>query len=68
MSDDTPIATGWLVKDGDGVRATLTDLLGVVTVIVGVPAIRDGVRGYALTATVRLPDHLKLPWEEDAPS
>ena len=68
MTDNKPIATGWLVKDGDGVRATLTDRLGTVTVIVGVPEIRDGVRGYALEARVlSMPDHLKLPWEEAAP-
>ena len=59
------IATGWLVKDGDGIRAELVDLLGAVTVIIGVPAMRDGVRGYAVTARlVSLPEHLKLPWEE----
>ena len=65
--DDTPFATGWLVKDGDGVRATLTDLLGTVTAIVGVPEIRDGVRGYALEARVlSIPEHLRMPWEEEA--
>jgi hypothetical protein len=63
MSSNT-IATGWLVKHGDGVRAEMVDLLGAVTVIVGVPEIRDGVRGYALSAMVVLPDELKLPWEE----
>jgi len=62
------IASGWLVKDGDGIRGELVDLLGAVTVITGVPAIRDGVRGYALTARlVSLPDGLKLPWEEETP-
>lgn len=61
---DPHMAVGWMVKDGDGIRAEMVDLLGAVTVITGVPAIRDGVRGYALTARVIMPDSLKLPWEE----
>lgn len=61
---DPHMAVGWMVKDGDGIRAEMVDLLGAITVITGVPAIRDGVRGYALTARVIMPDSLKLPWEE----
>lgn len=61
---DPHMATGWLVKDGDGIRAEMVDLLGAITVITGVPEIRDGVRGYALTARVVMPDWLKLPGEE----
>ena len=38
-------------------------LLGAITVITGVPEIRDGVRGYALEARVVIPDDLKLPFE-----
>lgn len=61
---DPHMAVGWMVKDGDGIRAEMVDLLGAITVITGVPAICDGVRGYALTARVIMPDSLKLPWEE----
>jgi hypothetical protein len=69
MSNHTSIGTGWLVRDGDGIKGTLTDLLGVETVIIGVPAIRDGVRGYVIEARVAtMPAHLRMPWDEEAPS
>jgi hypothetical protein len=68
MSNHTSIGTGWLVRDGDGIKGILTDLLGVETVIIGVPAIRDGVRGYVIEARVAaMPGHLRMPWDEDAP-
>jgi hypothetical protein len=61
---DKPM-TGFLWRDGDGVRGELVDALDCITVIVGTPAVRDGVRGYALTATVVISDQLKFPFEED---
>lgn len=68
MSNHTSIGTGWLVRDGDGIKGILTDLLGVETVIIGVPAIRDGVRGYVIEARVAtMPGHLQMPWDEDVP-
>lgn len=68
MSNHTSLGTGWLVRDGDGIKGTLTDLLGVETVIIGVPAIRDGVRGYVIEARVAtMPAHLQMPWDEDVP-
>jgi hypothetical protein len=63
--DDPPVMTGWLIKDGDGVRAEMVDRLGAITIITGTPEVRNGVRGYALVARVVLPESLKLPWEED---
>jgi hypothetical protein len=67
--DDPPVMTGWLIKDGDGVRAELVDLLGAVTIMTGTPEVRNGVRGYALVARLgAVPEHLRMPWEEDVPS
>lgn len=59
--------TGFATLSGGVLDARLTDLWGFVTVVHGTPEVRAGVRGWALTATVIVPDGLKLPWDDEVP-
>ncbi len=67
MSAPDPLAsTGFLVRDGDNVTADLVDEFGFVRRIRGVPAVVDGVRGYALTSElVYVPVAYRIPGVDD---
>ena len=57
--------TGFATLSGGVLEARLTDVWGFITSIHGTPETRAGVRGWALTATVIVPEGLKIPWETD---
>lgn len=58
--------SGFLWCDGEDVRGTLVDALGFVTEIHGTRKVRNGVPGYELTATVVVPEGMRIPWLDES--
>jgi hypothetical protein len=58
---------GFLHKTETGIRCELDTGFGMVTTLVGVPAERDGIRGYDVETVLEVPDGLKVPFVDDDP-